>query len=52
MGDKAAHINAFMAVKDEYLPPPYAAWTAIGVSELFPNRGLVEIQITAYAPTD
>ena len=52
VGNKTAHINAFMAVKDEYLPPPYAAWTAIGVSELFPDRGLVEIQITAYAPTD
>ena len=52
VGNKTAHINAFMAVKDEYLPPPYAAWTAIGVSELFPNRGLVEIQIIAYAPTD
>ena len=52
VGDKAAHIGAFMAVKDEYLPAPYTAWTAIGISELFPDRGLVEIQLIAHAPAD
>jgi enamine deaminase RidA (YjgF/YER057c/UK114 family) len=52
VGDKAEHIGAFMAVKDEYLPAPYTAWTAIGVSELFPDRGLVEIQLIAHAPAD
>ena len=52
VGDKVAHIGAFMAVKDEYLPAPYTAWTAIGISELFPDRGLVEIQLIAHAPTD
>jgi enamine deaminase RidA (YjgF/YER057c/UK114 family) len=52
VGDKVAHIDAFMAVKDEYLPAPYTAWTAIGVNELFPDRGLVEIQIIAHAPID
>ena len=51
-GDKGAHIGAFMAVKDEYLPAPYTAWTAIGISELFPDRGLVEIQLIAHAPAD
>jgi enamine deaminase RidA (YjgF/YER057c/UK114 family) len=50
VGDKPAHISAFMAVKDKYLPAPYTAWTAIGVSELFPDRGLVEIELIAHAP--
>ncbi len=52
VGDKLAHIGAFMAVKDNYLPAPYTAWTAIGVSELFADRGLVEIQLIAHAPAD
>jgi enamine deaminase RidA (YjgF/YER057c/UK114 family) len=51
-GDKAAHIKAFMTVKDEFLPEPYSAWTAIGVDELFPDRGLVEIEIIVHAPGD
>lgn len=51
-GDKGAHVGAFMAVKDEYLPPPYTAWTAIGISELFPDRGLVEIELIAHSPAD
>lgn len=51
-GDKGAHIGAFMAVKDEYLPAPYTAWTAIGISELFPDRGLVEIELIAHVPAD
>jgi enamine deaminase RidA (YjgF/YER057c/UK114 family) len=52
VGDKAAHITAFMTVKDEFLPAPYTAWTAIGISELFPDRGLVEIQMIVHAPAD
>lgn len=52
VGDKVAHIGAFMAVKDKYLPAPYTAWTAIGISELFPDRGLVEIQLIAHAPAN
>ena len=52
VGDKLAHIGAFMAVKDNYLPAPYTAWTAIGVSELFADRGLVEIELIAHAPAD
>ena len=51
-GDKVAHINAFMTVKDEFLPAPWTAWTAIGISELFPDRGLVEIQMIVHVPAD
>jgi enamine deaminase RidA (YjgF/YER057c/UK114 family) len=38
------HLSAFMAVKDEYLPAPYPAWSAIGVSELITPGALVEIR--------
>ncbi len=41
------HLGAFMQVKDRYLPEPYPAWTAIGVTELAVPGGLVEIRVTA-----
>lgn len=41
------HLGAFMHVKDTYLPEPYPAWTAIGVSELAVPGGLVEVRATA-----
>ena len=46
-GGKAEHIAAFRRVKDEFVPAPYPTWTAIGVAELFPDRGLVEIRVVA-----
>ena len=41
------HIGALAAVKDEWIPEPYPAWTVIGVSELFDPHGFVEIQAIA-----
>lgn len=41
------HLAAFMAVKDRYLPAPFPAWTAIGVSELAFPGGLAEVRVTA-----
>lgn len=41
------HLNAFMKIKDEYIRPPYPAWTAIGVTELITDGTLVEIRIIA-----
>lgn len=41
------HIHAFAAVKDKYMTAPYAAWTAVGVTELAIPGALVEIQVTA-----
>jgi enamine deaminase RidA (YjgF/YER057c/UK114 family) len=41
------HLGAFMAVKDRYLPAPFPAWTAIGVSELAFPGGLAEVRVTA-----
>jgi enamine deaminase RidA (YjgF/YER057c/UK114 family) len=44
------HLGAFMAVKDRYLPAPFPAWTAIGVSELAFPGGLAEVRVTAALP--
>lgn len=49
-GTKEQHIAAVMAVKDEFFKAPYPAWTAVGVAELFADRGLVEIEIIARKP--
>lgn len=42
-----SQLGAFMAVKDRYLPAPFPAWTAIGVSELALPGGLAEVRVTA-----
>lgn len=47
-GTKREHIEAFRRVKDEFVPAPYPAWTGIGVAELFPDRGVVEIRVVAW----
>lgn len=49
-GTKQQHLDAVRAVKDEFMKPPYPTWTAIGVSALVPDQGLIEIKLTAYAP--
>lgn len=49
-GDKAAQIDAFLEVKDEFFKAPYPAWTAVGVSELLSAAGVVEVQLTAHVP--
>jgi enamine deaminase RidA (YjgF/YER057c/UK114 family) len=41
------HLPAFVKVKDEYVTPPYPAWTAIGVSEFISDGTLVEVRIIA-----
>lgn len=49
-GDFRAQLNAMLVVKAEFMKPPYSTWTAICVDRLFDERGVVEIQMTAYAP--
>ena len=49
-GDKGEHLAAVAAVKREFMPEPNPTWTAIGVSELVPDNGLVEIRLIAYSP--
>lgn len=43
-GDRPAQFAAFSAVKDEFMKPPYPAWTAIGTTSLLSDNGIVEIQ--------
>jgi enamine deaminase RidA (YjgF/YER057c/UK114 family) len=42
-----AHLATFIKVKDEVVKPPYPAWTAIGVSELWTPGSLIEIKAVA-----
>ena len=51
-GDKLAHMEAVREVKVEVMGDVTPAWSAIGVSELFTDSGLVEIELTVYAPRD
>lgn len=49
-GGKLDHLRAVADVKKEFMPAPDPAWTAIGVSALLPDHGLVEIRMIAYSP--
>jgi len=42
-------IQAFVKVKDEYVPDRYPAWTAVGVTHLANPDYLVEIRAVAVA---
>jgi enamine deaminase RidA (YjgF/YER057c/UK114 family) len=42
-------IQAFAAVKDEYFPRHYPAWTAVGVSELAMPGLCIEVRAVAVA---
>jgi enamine deaminase RidA (YjgF/YER057c/UK114 family) len=45
--DLRRHLALFVKVKDEYVAPPYPAWTAIGVTELITEGTLIEIRVIA-----
>jgi enamine deaminase RidA (YjgF/YER057c/UK114 family) len=47
---KVAQIKAVADVKGEFMGEPHAAWTAVGTTALFPDKGLVEIEVVVYAP--
>lgn len=49
-GTRDQQFEAFNAVKDEFMPPPYPAWTAVGTTELLGENGVVEMQMIVYAP--
>lgn len=49
-GTRDEQFAAFSKAKDEFMAPPYAAWTAVGTSGLLADDGVVEIQMIAYAP--
>ena len=42
-----AHVEGFRAVKDEFIRPPYPAWTVIGVAALADPSMLVEVSVVA-----
>ena len=47
-GDRNAQLAAFIAVKDEFIPEPHPAWTAVGTTGLALDTGVVEIQVIAH----
>ncbi|HEY0650037.1 Rid family hydrolase [Phenylobacterium sp.] len=49
-GTRDQQFEAFSAVKDEFMPPPHPAWTAVGTTELLGDNGVVEMQMIVYAP--
>lgn len=49
-GDKASQLDAVVDVKREFMQEPDPAWTAVGTTGLVPDRGIIEIRLTAYAP--
>ncbi|MCR9214466.1 MAG: RidA family protein [Proteobacteria bacterium] len=44
------HLDAFIKVKDEFVSPPYPAWSCIGTTELITEGTLVEIRIICQRP--
>ena len=42
-----ADFNGFLAVKDEFIRPPYPAWTAVGVPALVDPKMLIEVAAVA-----
>lgn len=47
-GGRAEQFRVFSEVKDEFMRPPYPAWTAVGTTHLIPDNGIVEIQAIAH----
>jgi enamine deaminase RidA (YjgF/YER057c/UK114 family) len=45
--DLTTQMPAIVAVKKNYVKPPYPAWTAIQVSRLIPSNGITEIKVVA-----
>ncbi|WP_310467609.1 RidA family protein [Sphingomonas sp.] len=50
--DLPSQLDAFVAVKRNYVREPFPAWTAIDIDRLVPDRGLVEIKVVARRPPD
>ncbi len=48
--DLRQHLDAFVKVKDEFITPPYPAWSCIGTTELITEGTLVEIRIICQRP--
>ena len=48
-GTRDEQFQAFEDVIDEFMKPPYPAWTAVGTTGLLSDGGIVEIQLIAHA---
>lgn len=42
--------QTFRTVKDRYVRAPHPAWTAIDIDRLWPDNGITEIKVIAWAP--
>lgn len=49
-GTRAEQFKAFAEVKAEFMKGPNPAWTAVGVTSLLGDTGIVEVQMIAHAP--
>lgn len=45
--DLREHLSTFRRVKDEFMLPPYPAWSCIGTTELITPGTLVELRVMA-----
>jgi hypothetical protein len=41
---------ALIAVKSEFMKPPYSTWTAVCIDRHYSDNTVVEIKVTAFAP--
>jgi enamine deaminase RidA (YjgF/YER057c/UK114 family) len=48
--DIPGQLDAFVAVKHNYIKAPFPAWTAIGITRLVPDTGITEIKLVAKLP--
>ena len=49
-GSRDEQFAAFEQVADEFIKPPYPAWTAVGTTGLLSDGGIVEVQLIARIP--
>lgn len=49
-GARDEQFKAFAEAKNEFMRPPYAAWTAVGTTGLLSDSAIVEIQLVAHVP--
>jgi enamine deaminase RidA (YjgF/YER057c/UK114 family) len=49
-GKMAAQIDSLVMVKNRYIKAPFAAWTAVGVTELYEPTAVTEIRLTVGRP--
>ncbi|VFR85225.1 hypothetical protein ISE1_3770 [plant metagenome] len=48
--DKAGQLDAIARVRDEFFAAPYPVAVELGVADLNPDGGLVEIKAVAFSP--